>query len=62
MTLKTNIAAALLLSSTALLSSTVLGAGPVQVEESVELHAKPAAVWALVGDYNGLYRWASCRH
>lgn len=35
----------------------VLAAGNVVVEESVQLNVKPAAVWALVGDYNGLYRW-----
>ena len=39
------------------ISSSVLAAGNVSVEESVELNVKPAAVWALIGDYNALYRW-----
>lgn len=29
----------------------------IHVEESVQLQTKPSAVWALLGDYNGLYRW-----
>ncbi len=32
-------------------------AGQIQVSESVTLNASVAAVWALVGDFNGLYRW-----
>ncbi|WP_415881851.1 SRPBCC family protein [Neptuniibacter sp. QD72_48] len=32
-------------------------AGNIAVEESVKLNVKPSAVWALLGDYNGLYRW-----
>ena len=54
---KTNLTAILILSGATLASSAVLAAGSVQVSESVELNAKPAAIWALVGDYNGLYRW-----
>lgn len=54
---KTNLAAALTLSGATLTSSSAIAAGSVQVSESVEINAKPAAVWALVGDYNGLYRW-----
>ncbi|MFW1676519.1 SRPBCC family protein [Pontibacter sp. JAM-7] len=46
---------ALLLS--ALISGQALAAGNIAVTESVQLNAKPAAVWALVGDFNGLYRW-----
>lgn len=54
---KTNLAATLILSGATLTSPAALAAGSVQVSESVELNVKPAAVWALVGDYNGLYRW-----
>jgi mxaD protein len=54
---KTNLAAALTLAGATLTSSSAIAAGSVQVSESVEINAKPAAVWALVGDYNGLYRW-----
>lgn len=35
----------------------VSAAGNIAVEESVKLNVKPSAVWALLGDYNGLYRW-----
>jgi len=31
--------------------------GQLQVSESVTLNASSAAVWALIGDFNGLYRW-----
>ncbi len=39
------------------LISTQVLAGGIQVEESITLKAKPAAVWALVGNFNGLHRW-----
>lgn len=55
-TITKNIVAALVAAS-ATLSGSALAAGNVAVEEMVQLNAKPAAVWALVGDYNGLYRW-----
>lgn len=29
----------------------------VSIEESINLEAKPSAVWALLGDFNGMYRW-----
>ncbi len=32
-------------------------AGQIQVSESVSLNASADAVWALIGDFNGLYRW-----
>ena len=32
-------------------------AGQIQVSESVSLSANATAVWALVGDFSGLYRW-----
>lgn len=40
-----------------MISSNVIAAGNIQLVEVVTLKAKPAAVWALVGDFNGLYRW-----
>lgn len=43
--------------SVSLHAGNVLAAGNIEVEESVNLNVKPAAVWALLGDYNGLYRW-----
>lgn len=57
MTLKSRIAASLLLTGSVLASSSAFAGGNVNVSESVTLNAKPAAVWALIGDYNGLYRW-----
>lgn len=48
---------AALMTASLLCGSTAAIAGNINVEESVQLNAKPAAVWALVGDYNGLYRW-----
>lgn len=41
----------------AVLCSTLTHAGSINVEESINLKAKPEAVWALIGDYNALYRW-----
>lgn len=41
----------------AFLCSPLTFAGSVNVEESINLNAKPDAVWALIGDYNALYRW-----
>lgn len=38
-------------------SKNTLASGSIDVKESVQVNAKPAAVWALIGDYNGLYRW-----
>ncbi|RME35632.1 MAG: SRPBCC family protein [Gammaproteobacteria bacterium] len=32
-------------------------AGQIQVRETVTLKAGADAVWALIGDFNGLYRW-----
>jgi len=32
-------------------------AGQLQVSESVTLNASSAAVWSIVGDFSGLYRW-----
>lgn len=49
--------AAALVAASVLCSGATMAAGNISVEESVQLNAKPAAVWALVGDYNGLYRW-----
>ncbi|WP_420554289.1 SRPBCC family protein [Neptuniibacter marinus] len=46
-----------LIAASGMLSGTAFAAGNIDVKESVTLNAKPAAVWALVGDYNGLYRW-----
>ncbi len=31
--------------------------GQIQVSETVTLNASADAVWALIGDFNGLYRW-----
>ena len=42
---------------TSLNVASVFAAGNIEVEESVKLNVKPAAVWALLGDYNGLYSW-----
>jgi len=52
-----NIVLAALTSAATIASINVMAAGNIQVEESVQLTVKPSAVWALVGDYNGLYRW-----
>jgi len=43
--------------STLLSAVNASAAGNIAVEESVKLNVKPSAVWALLGDYNGLYRW-----
>ncbi|WP_415892119.1 SRPBCC family protein [Neptuniibacter sp. PT8_73] len=43
--------------SSLLCAVNVSAAGNIAVEESVKLNVKPSAVWALLGDYNGLYRW-----
>jgi len=39
------------------MAANVSAAGSIAVEETRKLNAKPAAVWALIGDFNGLYRW-----
>lgn len=39
------------------MAANVSAAGSIAVEETMKLNAKPAAVWALLGDFNGLYRW-----
>lgn len=48
---------AMLILGAALCSVTAIAAGNIQLKESVQVNAKPSAVWALLGDYNGLYRW-----
>lgn len=53
-TLKLSFTAAV---SSLLLSVSSAYAGAVNVSEDVTLTTKAAAVWALVGDFNGLYRW-----
>ncbi|MGH1429846.1 MAG: SRPBCC family protein [Neptuniibacter sp.] len=41
----------------AFLCPPLASAGSINVEESISLKVKPDAVWALIGDYNALYRW-----
>ncbi|WP_169051443.1 SRPBCC family protein [Neptunomonas sp. XY-337] len=46
-----------LILGTSLLAASTLHAETISVKESISLNSQPAAVWALVGDYNGLHRW-----
>lgn len=43
--------------ASAFLSLTAVAYAEVQVYKEVEIKAKPEAVWALVGAFNGLDRW-----
>lgn len=52
-----NMMLAMLLAGAFLGSANAIAAGNINIKESVQINAKPTAVWALVGDYNSLYRW-----